>query len=349
MNNLSDRNSFNTGGPGLRNGNFIGLPFTAETANIILLPVPWDVTVSYGEGTAYAPQAILDASVQIDLEDYDVHDAWKLGIFWNKSVESVLKIREELRIKAASYINFLEEGGNVNEDILKKKVLDEINAQCNRLNSLVYSQSEKIIKKGKVVGVAGGDHSVNFGLIKALLEKYKSFGILQIDAHHDLRECYEGFDFSHASVFYNVLKEKGISRLVQVAIRDYCEEELKRVKQEHDRIVVFFDQQLKRNYFEGVRWRDQCDKIVEKLPENVYISVDVDGLDPKLCPHTGTPVPGGLDFFEMVFLLNKVVESGRKIIGFDLCETGNDEWDANVGSRILYKLCNLTGRSQDMI
>jgi len=349
MNTGSDYYSFNTGGPGLRNGNFIGLPFTAETANIILLPVPWDVTVSYGEGTAYAPQAILDASVQIDPEDYDVHDAWKLGIFWNKSVESVLKIREELRGKAVSYINFLEEGGNVHEDILKKKVLDEINVQCNKLNSLVYNQSKKILKNGKFVGVVGGDHSVNFGLIKALLEKYNNFGILQIDAHLDLRKCYEGFCFSHASVFYNVLKEKGITRLVQVAIRDYCEEELERVKQEHDRIVVFFDQHLKQGYFEGISWKDQCEKIVDRLPDNVYISMDIDGLDPKLCPNTGTPVPGGLDFYEMVFLLNKVVESERKIIGFDLCETGNDEWDANVGARILYKLCNLTGRSHKII
>jgi agmatinase len=349
MNIISNRHSFNPDGPGLRNGNFIGLPFTAETANIILLPVPWDVTVSYREGTAYAPQAILDASIQIDLEDYDVHDAWKLGIFWNNYDGSVLKIREELRGKASSYILFLEKGGDVKKDFLKKYIIDEINAQCDKLNSYVYCQSKKILEKSKFVGIVGGDHSVNFGLIKALLERYSSFGILHIDAHLDLRKCYEGFYFSHASVFYNILKEKGINRLVQVAIRDYCEEELEKVKKEHDRVIVFFDQQLKENYFKGVSRKDQSDEIVGKLPENVYISIDIDGLDPKLCPHTGTPVPGGLDFYEMVFLLKKVVESGRKIIGFDLCETGNDEWDANVGARVLYKLCNLTGKSQGLI
>ncbi|MFA5533390.1 MAG: arginase family protein, partial [Mariniphaga sp.] len=90
-------------------------------------------------------------------------------------------------------------------------------------------------------------------------------------------------------------------------------------------------------------------EIIEKLPEQVYISFDIDGLDPKLCPHTGTPVPGGLDFPEAVYLLKRLTESGRRIIGFDVCETGNNEWDANVAARIIYKICNLTGRSQGLI
>lgn len=349
MSTTSDIQRFNPNGPGLRNYNFIGLPFTPETANIILLPVPWDVTVSYNDGTANAPKAILDASLQIDLEDYDVNEAWKLGIYMNKIDKSVLNIRNELRPKASSYIHFLEEGGNIQKDNLKKEVLNEINNECKKLNSWVYRQSKKILVTGRLAGIVGGDHSVNSGLIKALLEQYSNFGILQIDAHFDLRESYEGFWFSHASVFYNVLKEKGITKLVQVGIRDYCKEELEKVNKEHDRIVVFFDQQLKEDLFKGISWDSQCDKIVDTLPENVYISIDMDGLDPKLCTHTGTPVPGGLDFYEVVYVLKKVVESGRKIIGFDLCETGNSEWDANVGARILYKLCNLTGRSHGLI
>jgi agmatinase len=136
---------------------------------------------------------------------------------------------------------------------------------------------------------------------------------------------------------------------VQVGIRDYCEEEMKVLENESERISVFFDQELKENRFDGKTWNVQCGEIVEQLPELVYISFDMDGLDPKLCPTTGTPVPGGLDFPEVVFLLKKVVESGRKIIGFDVCETGNNEWDANVAARIIYKLCNLAGRSNGLI
>jgi agmatinase len=121
------------------------------------------------------------------------------------------------------------------------------------------------------------------------------------------------------------------------------------VDSEEERISVFFDQELKENRFNGKTWNVQCGEIVEELPELVYISFDIDGLDPKLCPNTGTPVPGGLDFPEAVFLLKKVVESGRKIIGFDVCETGNNEWDANVAARIIYKLCNLAGRSNGFV
>lgn len=349
MNSTAQIPEFNPSGVGLKNGNFIGLPFTENTAQVVLLPVPWDVTVSFGEGTARGPQAILDASVQLDLSDPDLPDAWKLGIFMQPVDQDILKKGEKLRRQASAYIDFLEKGGNVSEELSMRKVLDEINAACSEMNDRVYGKSKKMLDAGKLVGVVGGDHSVPLGFMKALGEKHESFGILQVDAHLDLRRQYEGFTWSHASVFYNALKNTSVSKLVQVGIRDYCEEETGRVKKENDRVAVFFDQQLKENRFGGMNWNVQCDKIMEQLPEKVYVSFDMDGLDPKLCPHTGTPVPGGLDFPEAVFLLKKVVESGRKIIGFDVCETGNNQWDANVGARIIYKLCNLAGQSQGLI
>jgi agmatinase len=203
--------------------------------------------------------------------------------------------------------------------------------------------------KNKLVGLVGGDHSVPLGYLEALGEKHNNFGILQIDAHHDLRKSYEGFHFSHASIFFNALKINSVSKLVQVGIRDYCDEEVEIVQNEPGRITVFYDQQIKENQFNGLTWKEQCDSIIQELPDEVYISFDIDGLDPKLCPGTGTPVPGGLDFFEINFLLKKLVESGRKIIGFDVCEVGQHVWDANVGARILYKLCNWMGRSHGKI
>lgn len=349
MNSTAHEPEFNPNGVGLKTGNFIGLPFTEETARLVLMPVPWDVTVSYGEGTALGAEAIREASTQLDLFDPDVEDAWKLGIYMQPGNKAILKKRNDLRQLAWPYINFLEKGGNVSEELSMRKALDEINAGCSELNEWVYKQSKKLLDAGKLVGIVGGDHSVPLGFIKALAKKHEEFGIVQIDAHLDLRDSYEGFIFSHASVFNNVLKENAVSKLVQVGIRDYCEEELKRVKSEDERISVFFDLKLKESRFNGKTWNVQCGEIVEKLPELIYISFDIDGLDPKLCPNTGTPVPGGLDFPEAVFLLKKVMQSGRKIIGFDVCETGNSEWDANVAARMIYKLCNLAGRSNGLI
>ncbi len=349
MNSTAHQPEFNPSGVGLKNGNFIGLPFTKETARLVLLPVPWDVTVSYGEGTALGTEAIRKASTQLDLYDSDVEEAWKLGIFMQPGDRKILKKRDELRQLAWPYIDFLEKEGNVSEELSMRKALDEMNLGCSEMNEWVFKQSKKLLDAGKMVGIVGGDHSVPLGFIRSLAENYEEFGILQIDAHLDLRNSYEGFTFSHASIFNNALKENSVSKLVQVGIRDYCEEEMELAENEEDRVSVFFDQELKENRFNGKTWNVQCGEIVEELPELVYISFDIDGLDPKLCPNTGTPVPGGLDFSEAVFLLKKVVESGRKIIGFDVCETGNNEWDANVAARIIYKLCNLTGRSNGLI
>ena len=112
------------------------------------------------------------------------------------------------------------------------------------------------------------------------------------------------------------------------------------------RIVMFDDWQLQVNAFNGVTWADQCQKIIAQLPEKVYISFDIDGLNPVYCPHTGTPVPGGLEFNQAIYLIRSLVRAGKTIIGFDLCEVApgevRDEWDGNVGARILYKLSCLS-------
>ena len=349
MDNTRQYEDFNPSGVGLKNGNFIGLPFNEETANVVLLPVPWDVTVSFMEGTAHAPETIREASVQLDLFEAGIKDAWKLGIYMQPTDRFILNKRNNLREKAVRYIDFLEKGGRLAEHSHMEEVRDEIDRECAELNQWVYEESRKLLHKDKIVGLVGGDHSVPLGLIRALGQKYSDFGILHIDAHHDLRKSYEGFHYSHASVFFNALKNDPVSRLVQVGIRDYCDEEVLIAAKAEERIAVFYDQELKEQQFKGESWNVQCGRIVEKLPENVYISFDVDGLDPRLCPNTGTPVPGGLEFSAAVFLLKKVVESGRRIIGFDLCETGNNEWDANVAARLIYKLSNWAGRSQGRI
>ncbi|MGY6648072.1 agmatinase family protein [Wenyingzhuangia sp. IMCC45574] len=343
-----DNNSFNPSGVGLNNGHFIGLPFSKEEANVVVVSVPWDVTVSYNDGTSNGPQNVLEASTQLDLAVYGIKEAWKLGIYLQPSDAILLEQNKNLRAKSEAYIAFLEHGGSVANNAAMQSVLNEVNSACQELKEYVYTQSKALLTLGKIPAVLGGEHSCPLGLLQALKEKYGDFGVLQVDAHMDLRTAYEGFTYSHASIFNNAINKRFISKLVQVGIRDYCDEEVAFAK-EHE-VSVFYDHQLKSEQFVGTTWKNQCDTILENLPELVYISFDIDGLVPSLCPETGTPVPGGLEFTQAMYLIEQVAKSGRKIIGFDLCEVGGSQaWDGNVGARVLYCLCNWAGYSQGLL
>jgi agmatinase len=333
--------SFNPDAVGQQNGNLFGLPFSYEDCKIAILPVPWDVTVSYSAGTSGGPEAILDASPQLDFFDPDFNDAWKIGFHLTPVSRDWKKLSHELRQKAIDYISFLENGGDPSKDSAMMQILDELNNACDMLRARVKERCLELMNDGKMVALLGGDHSTPLGLIQALAEKHDSFGILQIDAHADLRDSYEGFKFSHASIMHNALKEKKVEKLVQVGIRDFCKEEAVLADKSNGRVKIFFDHALKGAAFEGKTWKQICEEIISELPQNVYISFDIDGLDPKLCPNTGTPVPGGFEFEQVVYLLRLIVKSGKQIIGFDLNEVtpGEDEWDANVGARLLWKLC----------
>lgn len=339
--------NFNPSGIGLKNGHFAGLPFTEEDATIVLLPVPWDVTVSYNDGTATGPQNILESSAQLDLYDSDIPDAWKMGIYMRHLDLFWLNRNQELRPEAETYIDFLENGGDINNDPIKKEVLAKINDACAQLKKWVFEESFKLMNNGKKVGIVGGEHSVPLGYLEALASKFGGFGVLQIDAHQNLKKAYEGFIYSHASIFNNALGIKNISQLIQVGVRDFSEEEFIISGTNRDRIKVWTDQKIKEEIFHGNNFNEICQKIIAPLPQHVYISFGIDGLTPENCPNTGTPVPGGLSYSEAVFLIKSVVESGREIIGFDLCEVAGleNDWDGNVAARVLYKLCNFMGKS----
>lgn len=345
-------NHFDPSGVGLRNGHFIGLPFELEHAEVVLLPVPWDVTVSYQAGTSTGPENILQASAQLDLLDPDIEDAWKMGIYFLPPDQDIQACNAELRPLAQDYIRFLESGGNAEGSPMMESILKRINAGCEELRKQVFNRSLDLLYSGQLVGIVGGDHSTPLGLIQALGKIHGSFGVLQIDAHMDLRKAYEGFTYSHASIFYNALNlVPEVTTLVQVGIRDYCQEEWDLAVAEPKRIKVFTDQLLKERQFEGSNWHSQCQDILHFLPEKVYVSFDIDGLDPSLCPGTGTPVAGGLSLAHAFYLLKQLALSGRTIIGFDVCETAGlgAEWDGNVGARVLYKLCNWTGRTNHRV
>lgn len=333
-------NTFNQYEPGKPNGNYFGLPYKQGEGDIEIISVPWDVTTSYKPGTAKGPQAIIDASVQVDLFDPDVENAWEIKISNTKL--DLHELNSKYRVIAEEVIDYLENGG-LTTDKQISGLLQKVNKASQKVNDMVYSAAKKILKNNKLAAVVGGEHSTPLGLIKAVAEKYPGTGILHIDAHADLRQGYEGFKYSHASIMYNVINEVGgISKLVQVAVRDMCDEE-HMFAQNNKKISVFPDIRIKENEYNGDTWQRQCTEIVSELPANVYISFDIDALCPYLCPNTGTPVPGGLEFAQAMHLIKQVVMSGRRIVGFDLNEVSPgeppDDWDANVGSRVLFKLC----------
>ncbi len=341
---MTDLSLFNPNAAGNPNNNIFGLPFTEEDARVILLPVPWEVTVSFGSGTSRAADQIFKASLQVDLFDPDMKDCWKQGFFMKQPDRKILLKSDYLRKEAELYIDYISKGNVVKENKFMCKSLKEINDGANFLNTWVYDQTKALLDKDKLVGLIGGDHSTPLGFFKALAEKHGEFGILQIDAHCDLRASYEDFTYSHASIMYNALNEvTQLQRLLQVGVRDFGEDEYELIKNSNKKIVTYFDKDIKERQFEGETWKSIANEIVEQLPNKVHISFDIDGLDPKLCPNTGTPVSGGFEAEQVIYLFKKVVESGRKLIGFDLNEVsvGEGTIDANVAARIIYKLCNL--------
>lgn len=321
--------------------NIYGLPYSVEEAKVVIFPVPWEVTVSYASGTAKGPEAILKASAQVDLFDPAVKDAWKIGLAMDEISGYWLNTGKQVRKKAKKMIEALENGEEQNPVNMAY-----INQACLDMVNWVEESTAQFIKSGKRVALLGGDHSTPLGYMKALAKKHKKYGILQIDAHADLRNAYEGFEYSHASIMTNALKIKEVSKLVQVGIRDYCDEEFQVIQKSKGRVKTFFDRDLKIENMRGKTWEAQVNDIINELPDKVYLSFDIDGLDPKLCPNTGTPVAGGFEFEQVLFLVEQVIKSGKELIGFDLNEVApgkKGEWDANVGARLLYRLCNLLG------
>lgn len=241
---------FDPNGPGIANGSYFGLPFAPEESSLVLIPVPWDVTVSYREGTALGPGAILDASLQVDL--YDVHcpGAWKQGI-GTAELDDTWPLRSRmLREEARRVIEHWETGGSPDSESLRRR-LRRVNEGAERLEAEVYAEACRWLDAGKTVGVVGGEHSVPLGLIRAVAERHPGLGILHVDAHADLREAYEGFVRSHASIMFNALREApSLASLVQVGVRDFCDEEA-RLAADDPRVTMFDGPGLSASKFAG--------------------------------------------------------------------------------------------------
>jgi len=329
-----------------------GLDVAAIDAGVVLVPVPWEATTSYGRGTAKGPEAIRVASRQVDLFDVALAraghelDIAEVGVAMLVAEAGLLQRSAHASELGGQVVRAHHEGRS--EDAAAAR--DKVNEASAWLNDRVSELVSKWSDRARLCGVVGGDHSVAFGSIRAHAAKSPGLGVLQFDAHADLRMAYQGFVDSHASVMHRVVEQlPEVARLVSVGVRDLCAEEYAAAAGSADRIVPFYFADMARRRERGETFDAVARDIAETLPDRVYVSFDIDGLDPSLCPHTGTPVPGGLSLAEADAVLRAVVASGRRIVGFDLCEVAPGpvgEWDANVGARVLLKLISCALASQ---
>ena len=337
---------FDPSGPAAADAGLFGLDATYDEAQLVVVPVPVDATTSYRQGSAGGPEAVLRASHQLDLFDVVYGRPYEAGI--------VMLPIEQARVDgnaAAQHDAALARAGGPGAAQARARV----DAWGEAVNAYVEQHCTEALERGKIVGILGGDHSAPFAAIAAHLRRYPNLSVLHVDAHADLRVAYEGFTWSHASIMDNVLERTPLQRLVQVGLRDLCAEEHARIESSAGRVHATYEHELATHEVAGRPFVELAGRIVDALSDEVYVSFDIDGLDPRYCPNTGTPVPGGLSYRQALALLDAVHRSGRRVVGFDLCEVSpgpdanvaTDSWDANVGARLLYRLSALALTSRD--
>ena len=301
-----------------------GLPFGIDESSVAILPVPWDAACSQGTGTARAPDIIVEQSRFVELHDLVLGNIYERGIALNPLRIDVASLARQAQCAQAT------KGSS-------SALTDSL---CQQLNTGLYKETLQHLNANRSVGVLGGDHSVSYGAIAAHLETFPDTGILQIDAHADLRPSLDGLIWSHASVMYHVMETLAPVSLTQVGIRGLCSIE-RNYQRSNNQIVVFTDPDIQRQLAQNIPWLSICDQIIDSLPENVYVTFDIDGLEPAYCKATGTPVPGGLSYTQAQLLLHRIVETGRTIRGFDLVEVGGCDEDALIAAHLLYTLCGI--------
>ncbi|MBL8758908.1 MAG: agmatinase family protein [Phycisphaerae bacterium] len=342
--------AFDPNAPAAPGSGIFGLPTSRDQSRVIIVPVPFDATTSYQSGAALGPSAVLRASAQVDLLDHHFGRVYEHGIFLEPEPDELVNLFAKTRVLAEPII---AKGGAEASDA---EVMEQINKVGEEVNALTYGAFAALLGDGKSPGLLGGDHSTPFGAIQACADLAEArdpkggLGILHLDAHMDLRAAYEGFAWSHASIMHNVLERTPeVKRVVQIGIRDYSDGEVAYAKSQGQRVRVHYDADWAARRMEGATYASLVREALKPLPKHVYVTFDIDALDPSLCPHTGTPVPGGLSFNEAAYILRALADTGRTVLGFDLVEVApgrvadEPELDANVGARVLYKLCGLVG------
>lgn len=319
-------------------GYYFGENTSPADADLVIVSAPWSVTSDYGRGATYTPDAVIDASVDSNL--YDVESGFSAeGRVATAVINyNIQESSEHLGRDAERVANRAFDGVTLEYATRKVKHINEGFAD---MHASVYKQTKHWVSEGKTVAVVGGDHSVSFGAIKAVAEHYKEVGVLFIDAHADFACNDKVFPYTHRSIARNIVEEiPSVSRLVEVGVRDIDKSEMEALLAA-EKVELFLAEKVAGKRFEGESWGNICREIVDKLPQKVYVSLDIDALKIEFCTHTNMPVPGGMTFDEVVYLVNCVVKSGRQIVGFDITEVVSnidDKMDAIVAVRLLTKM-----------
>lgn len=331
-----------------------GLSDGPGEALVRVIPVPFDATTSYRHGAAHGPRAVLAASHQVELFDPVAGTPYRAGICMEPIDPLVERWNAEARELAAPVI---AAGGVPADRPDLARARDRVDAIGAELNAWLEERTGRALDAGKLPVVLGGDHSTPFGAIAAAAARHPGLGVLHFDAHADLREAFEGFAWSHASILFNVVERlEAVARVVQVGVRDLGEREHRRIAASEGRVQTLFDREWTEARLARADLRDLARGWIARLPGEVWITFDVDGLDPTLCPSTGTPVPGGLSWPEALLWLDELARSGKRVVGADLNEVspgpgGDPEgtgWDAIVGARLLYQLVGAAVRSRGL-
>jgi len=274
-----------------------------EKSKIVILPVPYDNTSTWIKGADKGPQAILEASANLELYDIETDsEVYTQGIF----TEAPLKVK------------------NISPEQLAKEVETRISG---------------LIAQKKFTVVLGGEHSVSIGAIqahaKAHAKKTEDFCVLQLDAHADTREEYHDSKYNHACV---MARARELCPIVQVGIRSMDVSE----KEKMDLSRVFFAEKISKDRKENREGKESrwMKEVVSKLSSNVYLTIDLDVFDPSIMPSTGTPEPGGLSWYEVLDLLKMVVEQ-KKLVGLDvveLCPNENNKAPDFLAAKLIYKI-----------
>ncbi|MCL1850644.1 MAG: agmatinase [Bacteroidetes bacterium] len=264
----------------------------AENAKYVLIPVPYDGTSTYMKGAEKGPQAIIDASDSIELYDIQTGlEAYKSGIFTDKHTYSFLS---------------------------PEKMVEEVKERVHYF-----------LQQNKRIGLLGGEHSISTGAIEAFAKLYPNLSVLQIDAHADLRDSYNGSIYNHACV---MRRAQEFANVVQVGIRNVCTEEKNSIIPEN----IF--------YAHGICGKTEwMKKAIDRLTEYVYLTIDLDGFDPSIAPATGTPLPGGLLWYETLTFLELLFKS-KKIVGFDvveLCPQSESKITDVLAAVLVYKIISM--------
>lgn len=318
-------------------GCYFGDMTSPADSDVVIISAPWSVTSDFGRGATYTPDAIIDVSLGKEL--YDVTTGFSIaGRISTAEIDYNIQENSEQLGRDAERI--IRSGGIGVGDYIAHKIA-KVNEGFAAMHKSIYKQAKYWTSQGKRVAIVGGDHSVALGAVKALAECNEGLGVLFIDAHADFSREDNIFNFSHRSIACDIVEAvPSVAKLVQVGVRDVDIAEAEALRS-NVKVDTFFAERLMARRFEGVSWGELCREVVEKLPQKVYVSLDIDALKIEFCNNTNAPTPGGMTFDEVVYLVNCVVASGREIVGFDISEVVtslDDRMDAIVGARLLAKL-----------